>query len=193
MRRSPSCHICFLIAMNRSPPSTDLTSPLVQTSPSLKKTTNPSKPLDVRQPKWCLGNKGHLLPLFRLFSGSCLSALRLKAKFFFLFLTILLLCFKIYVFIFGCAGSLFLCSDLLQLPGLGATHCSGFSSCRVWALGQLGSLVSLMGLVALSHVGSSRLRVKPAFPPLASGFFTTGPPGKSTKLFYTLQQHWGAS
>ena len=29
-------------------------------------------------------NKGHVLPLFRFFSGSCLSALRLKAKFFFL-------------------------------------------------------------------------------------------------------------
>ena len=50
--------------------------------------------------------------------------------------------FKIILFIFGCAGSLLLCPDFLQLQGVGATvHCgaqatqTGFSCCRAWALG----------------------------------------------------------
>ena len=37
----------------------------------------------------------------------------------------------------------------------------------------------LMGSVAPRHVGSSQPRDGPTSPPLAGGFFTTEPPGKS--------------
>ena len=40
----------------------------------------------------------------------------------------------IYVFIFGCAGSSLL-HGLSSSCGERASHCSGFSCCRVWAVG----------------------------------------------------------
>ena len=52
----------------------------------------------------------------------------------------------IYLFIFGCVGSSLLCAGFLQLLRAGTTlhcgarasHCSGFSCCRAWALGARG-------------------------------------------------------
>ena len=38
------------------------------------------------------------------------------------------------------------------------------------------------GLVSLRHVGSSRIKIKPASAALAGGFFTAEPPGKRPKV-----------
>ena len=52
-----------------------------------------------------------------------------------------------YVCIFGCAGFLLLlglfssCSE----PGL-PSSCGGFSCCRAWTLGRVGSVVAAPGL-----------------------------------------------
>ena len=64
--------------------------------------------------------------------------------------------FKIYLFlfIFGCTGSLLLCVGFLQLQQVGATlhcgawasHCGGFSCCGARALGAWASVVVARGL-----------------------------------------------
>ena len=59
------------------------------------------------------------------------------------------------------------------LAMLGLNCCGLFSSCWEW-----GATLSLWGLFALRHVGSSQTRIKPKFPALAGRFLTTGPPGK---------------
>ena len=67
----------------------------------------------------------------------------------------------------GCAKGLFCCGVL-------ASHCGVFSCCGAWALDALRfSGCSMWNL--------PRLGIKPMFPILAVGFFTTGPPGKSLK------------
>ena len=52
---------------------------------------------------------------------------------------------KIYLFIFGCVGSLLLCW-LSLVQQVGATHCGGFSGCGVRALGMWASVVVECGL-----------------------------------------------
>ena len=67
-----------------------------------------------------------------------------------------------YLFIFGCFGSLLLCVGFLQLWRAGATlrcgvwasHCGGFSFCGAWALGAWASVVGPHGL---SSCGSQAL------------------------------------
>ena len=89
--------------------------------------------------------------------------------------------YSIFVVVFYCTGSLLLCAGFLQLLQVGAalhcgagdSYCGGFSCCRTWAY--------------LSHSmwdipGSG---IKPMSPALASGFLTTGQPGKS--LIQTLK------
>ena len=59
-----------------------------------------------------------------------------------------------FCFCFGCVGSSLLCAGFLQLQWAGATlrcgvrasHCSGFSCCRAWALGTRASVVATRGL-----------------------------------------------
>ena len=104
-----------------------------------------------------------------------------------------LIFFKLIIlyFIFGCIGSLLLCTGFLWLRRAGATlrcsvrasHCSGFSCCRAWALGVWASVVVArvfsscgsgsrvqaqqlwcMGLVAPWHVGSSQTRAQTHVP-----------------------------
>ena len=90
----------------------------------------------------------------------------------------------IYLFIFGCVGSLLLRTCFLQLLRAGATlpcgawasHCSGFSCCGARALGtraqQLwlagsraqAQLLWCTGLVAPWHVGSSQTRDRTRVP-----------------------------
>ena len=112
----------------------------------------------------------------------------------------------IYVFIFGCVGSLLLCTGVLQLWRAGATlrcgawasHCSGSSCCGAWALGSWASVVvahrlSSCGSQALERRLSScgaraqLLRgmwdlpgpgLEPVSPAMAGGFLSTAPPGK---------------
>ena len=139
----------------------------------------------------------------------------------------------IYLFIFGCIGSSLLRVAFFQLRQAGATlrcrvwafsscalqlwragaalccsvqasHCSGFSCCRAWALGMRASVVvacglSSCGLWALEHRLSScgtraqllcsmwdlpRPGIEPVSPALAGGFLTTVPPENS--LFYYI-------
>ena len=67
-----------------------------------------------------------------------------------------------YVFIFGCVGSLLLCTCFLQLWQAGvdlcccvrASHCGGFSCCGAWALGMRASVVAAR---RLSSCGSRAL------------------------------------
>ena len=71
----------------------------------------------------------------------------------------------LFVFIFGCVGSLLLCVGFLQLRGVGATllcgawtcHCCGFSCCRAQALGMRASVVVAHGL---SSCGSWALELR---------------------------------
>ena len=82
-------------------------------------------------------------------------------------------------------GLLSSCSKqgLLSSCGTGASHCSGFSCCRAWALGCSSSAAVVQALscpvacVNFLDQGSS------PSPALAGGFLTTGPPGKSLIYF----------
>ena len=99
----------------------------------------------------------------------------------------------IYLFIFGCAGSLLLCGlfsrcgewGLLSSCSMRSSHCGGFSCCRAGALGHAGlSCCSVwaqqlwyMGLVAPCHVESSQRRDQTHVPCIGSGIlnqWTTG-------------------
>ena len=70
--------------------------------------------------------------------------------------------FILFIFIFGCVGSLLLCAGFLWLLQAGATlrcgawasHCSGFSYCGARALGMQVSVVVARGL---SSCGSQAL------------------------------------
>ena len=50
------------------------------------------------------------------------------------------------VFIFGFIGSLLLHAEATLHCGAWASHCSGFSCCRAWALGAQASIVVACGL-----------------------------------------------
>ena len=62
--------------------------------------------------------------------------------------------FFFFLVVGGCTGSLLLRVGFLWLWQVGATllcsaqasHCSGFSCCRAWALGALASVVAARGL-----------------------------------------------
>ena len=74
----------------------------------------------------------------------------------------------IYLFIFGCVGSSFLCEGFLQLWRAGATlhrgarasHCHGLSRCGAQAPDVQAQQLWLTGLVAPWHVGSSQTRAR---------------------------------
>ena len=102
--------------------------------------------------------------------------------------------FLIYLFIFGCIGSLLLHVGFLQLQQAGATpscgawasHCGGFSCYGARALGVWASVVVVCGLSSCG-AWAQLLRsmwnlpgpgLKPLSPALAGRFLTTVPPGK---------------
>ena len=117
-----------------------------------------------------------------------------------------------YLFIFGCVGSSWLCAGFLQLQRAGATlycgarasHCGGFFCCGARALGAQASIVaacrlSSCGSLALERRLSScdtraqllhgmwelpRPGIKPLSPALAGEFLTTAPPGKSQQIVF---------
>ena len=78
----------------------------------------------------------------------------------------------IYLFIFGCVGSSFLCEGFLQLRRSGATlhrgarasHCRGLSRCGTQAPDAQAQWLWLTGLVAPRHVGSSQTRTRTRVP-----------------------------
>ena len=79
---------------------------------------------------------------------------------------------NIYLFIFGCVGSSFLCAGFLQLRQVGATlhrgarasHYRGLSCCRAQAPDAQAQQLWLTGPVALQHVGSSQTRARTRVP-----------------------------
>ena len=107
--------------------------------------------------------------------------------------------FYLFIYLFGCIGSLLLCADFLQLQRVGAplrcgaqashcgdlllqstgSRCAGFSSCITRALKHAGfsscgtQAQLLHGMWALPRPG-----IKPVSPTLAGGFLNTAPPGK---------------
>ena len=80
--------------------------------------------------------------------------------------------FKLYLFIFGCVGSSFLCEGFLRLRRAGTTlhrsarasHCRGLSRCGAQAPDAQAQWLWLTGLVAPQHVGSSHTRARTRFP-----------------------------
>ena len=64
-------------------------------------------------------------------------------------------------------------------------RCVGFRSCGMWA-----QQLWCMGLVAPWLVGSSRTRLEPISPALASGFSTTAPPGKPALLVLRSEESY---
>ena len=78
----------------------------------------------------------------------------------------------IYLFIFCCFGSSFLCEGFLQLWRAGATlhrharvsHCRGLSHCGAQAPDAQAQYLWLTGLVAPWHVGSSQTKARTRVP-----------------------------
>ena len=75
-----------------------------------------------------------------------------------------------------CTWSFFSCSEwgLLSRSWVRASHCSGFSGCRVWAPGHPG-----INSCPPGHVESFLSRSWTHVPYTSSGSLPTGPPGKS--------------
>ena len=78
----------------------------------------------------------------------------------------------IYLFIYGCVGSSFLCEGFLQLWQAGATlhrgvqasHYRGLSCCGAQAPDVQAQQLWLTGLAVLRHVGSSQTRARTCVP-----------------------------
>ena len=78
----------------------------------------------------------------------------------------------IYLFIFGCVRSSFLCEGFLQLWRAGTTlhrsawasHCRGLSCCGAQAPDAQAQQLWLTGPVAPRHVGSSHTRARTRVP-----------------------------
>ena len=99
----------------------------------------------------------------------------------------------IYLFIYGCVGSLLLRAGSLWLWRAGATlrcgarasQCSGFSCCGARALGAWASVVVAHGLSCSAACGNvPGPGLEPVSPALAGRFLTTAPPGKPCILFF---------
>ena len=118
-----------------------------------------------------------------------------------------LLCFFkiIYLlFIFGSAGSLLMSRLFFSwgkqglFSSCGAqTYWGGFSCCRAWVLGHVGSVVvisqslghrlsgcGIWALLFCSMWGLPRPGIKPTFPALAVILFTSKPPGKPPPMIF---------
>ena len=72
-------------------------------------------------------------------------------------------------------------ASLIVEQGPQGTQAQWFSSCKSWVLRAQAQRLCT-GLIALRHVGSSWTRDHTVSPTLASGFSTTGPPGKSDQV-----------
>ena len=78
----------------------------------------------------------------------------------------------IYLFIFGCVGSSFLCEGFLQVRQVGAalhggaraSHYRGLSCCGAQAPDAQAQQLWVTGLVAPRHVGSSQSRARTRVP-----------------------------
>ena len=84
-------------------------------------------------------------------------------------------------FFFGCAGS--------SLQHMGASLLlwrAGSRACRLSSCSMLASLVVVLGLSCpmASGILAPRPRIEPESPALEGGFSTTGPQGKSHKIYF---------
>ena len=103
---------------------------------------------------------------FSYFMGAISSLFSLKI------LGVVFFFFLIYLFIFGCVGSSFLCKGFLQLWRAGATlhrgarasHHRGLSCCRAQAPDVQAQQLWLTGPAAPRHVGSSQTRARTRVP-----------------------------
>ena len=92
---------------------------------------------------------------------------------------------------FGCAGSPLL-HGFFSSCSVWASHCSGFSCCKAWALGHVGSVVMALGLQSTGSIGvmhglswlhgmqdipGSGIATEPVPSALSGGLSTTEPPG----------------
>ena len=88
--------------------------------------------------------------------------------------------FNIYLFIYGCVGSSFLCEGFLQLRQVGATlhrgaqasHHRGLSCCGAQAPDAQAQQLWLTGLVSPWHVGSSQTRAQTRVPRIGRQILT---------------------
>ena len=107
--------------------------------------------------------------------------------------------FNLFLAVLGLCADFSSCREcrLLSNCGVGASHCSGFSCGREWALGRMG--FSSCSSRALGHRLSScgtraellrstwdlpRSGIEPVSPPLASRFPSTVPLGKPTAGYF---------
>ena len=107
----------------------------------------------------------------------------------------------IYLFIFGCVGSSFLCGGFLQLRqaaatlhhGARASHYLGLSRCRAQTPDAQAQQLWLTGLVAPRHVGSSQTRARTRVPCIGRQILNHwGSPGnnfKSQRFFICPLDH----
>ena len=101
---------------------------------------------------------------------------------------------SIYLFIFGCVGSLLLHAGFLQLRRAGtalrcgarASHCSGFSCCGAQVLKHRLSSCGAQAQLLRGMWDLTRPGLEPMSPALAGGFLTTAPQGKSPELLLIL-------
>ena len=113
--------------------------------------------------------------------------------FYFIFLKILF----IYLFIYGCVGSSFLCEGFLQLRQVGATlqrgaqasHHRGPSRCGAQAPDAQAQQLWLTGLVASRHVGSSQTRARTRVPCIGRQTLNHCATGEALIFFY-LSGFW---
>ena len=98
--------------------------------------------------------------------------------------------FKFYFYLFFTVLGLHCCTQafcscgkwgLLSSCGVQASHCSGFSCCKVQALGSWAQLI--LSMWDLPGPG-----IKPMSTALSGGFSATGPRGKSKRLITLMEQ-----
>ena len=91
----------------------------------------------------------------------------------------------IYLFTFGCAGSLLLWG-LFSSGGVWASPWDGFSGCRAWARGCMGfsSRGTLSCSAGVGHVGSSQPRGQISVFWLTGGFFITDWAAREDRYWY---------
>ena len=104
----------------------------------------------------------------------------------------------IYIYFFGCFGSSLLRVVSLQLRraratlhcGARASHCGGFSCCRVWAVECRLSSCGARAQFLCGMWDLPRPRIEPVSPALTSRFLTIAPPGKpQTYIFLKIVFH----
>ena len=107
----------------------------------------------------------------------------------------------IYLFIYGCVGSSFLCEGSLQLRQAGATlhrgarasHHRGLSCCGAQAPDAQAQQLWLTGPVALRHMGSSQTRARTRVPCIGRQTLNHCTTREAPKLHFLLNKECASS